>query len=62
MSDFVEDFESRYETPTDEEVRREMTDAYKRGDRTLSEALVNFWSMLRRNIGGKAAASKAHHA
>lgn len=59
MKDFTDDFESRYEMPTQQELERLMVSAHRMRHEALRDGLVAFWGLLHRNIEHKRAARHA---
>lgn len=53
MNDFVSDFRSRYQAPSDAEVQRLIAEAHRMRHQAMRDALVAFWGMVRRSIARK---------
>ena len=55
MKDFVNDFESRYEAPSREQIDRLIAQAHQMRHEATRDALIGLWGMLRRTISRKSA-------
>ncbi|HSF96179.1 MAG TPA: hypothetical protein VLA52_14230 [Thermohalobaculum sp.] len=53
MNDFVNDFESRYQAPSQAEVERLIAEAHRMRNEAMRNAMAGIWGMLRRSIAGK---------
>jgi len=62
MNDFVNDFQLRYEIPSDAEMQRLISEAHYLRHQAIRDALAGVWGMLRRSITGKQPAPAARHA
>lgn len=59
MNDFVNEFEGRYQAPSQAEIDRLIAEAHAMRNAAMRDALIGIWGMLRRSIGRKPVARHA---
>ena len=62
MNDFVNEFETRFDAPSAEEIDQLIAKAHSLRQEVTRDALVGLWGLLRRSVGRKGSVAMPSHA